>query len=176
MISYGFWNSRCTYCVILFLDLLNWYFASMYLAVVPKTVTKSSTLILKFLIDDMCDFWLKCSNHPPRLWWPPLSPRLSRPFPYPMLLLFDSPVASWIRLGAGLPPPLLLPLAGGPFLFPEFPYFFIINVELSILSLFIMRLNSMGFCVNWQGSGVDKSYKNVFIVRLFTNNGHPLPE
>ena len=49
------------------LNLLNWSFAYLCLVMVPKTVPKSYTYLLKFLIDDVYVVWLKCllcPSHP----------------------------------------------------------------------------------------------------------------
>ena len=55
-----FWNSRSTYCFGFFLNFFNCSSASLWLTMVPKTVPKSSTSTLKFLIYDVCDIFLKC--------------------------------------------------------------------------------------------------------------------
>ena len=68
MIYYVFWNSSSTYCFSFLLNFLNWYFSSLCLDVVPKTVPKFSTLPLKFLINGVCAVQLKCMLCPPRPW------------------------------------------------------------------------------------------------------------
>ena len=66
--SCGLLNSCSTYCFSLSLNFLNWYFASLCLAVVPQTAPNSSTSSLKFRIEGVFGVWFKFPPHPPRPW------------------------------------------------------------------------------------------------------------
>ena len=66
MMSSGFWKYWSTDCLRFFLKFFYLSFASLCLAVVPKTALKSSTSPLKFRIYDVYAGWLKFLPRPPR--------------------------------------------------------------------------------------------------------------
>ena len=146
MISSEFWNYLRMYCFSFSLTFLYWYLASLCSDVIPKTAPKSSTSLLKFLIDDVYYGRLKRPPPLPRPWWPPLPVWPPWPHPRPLFLELDLLVSEARVVVASLPSPPLLFAAGeavsvsGFIVF--FPYF-MNTVELTLLSLFRVGHNPM---------------------------------
>ena len=113
MMSAGSWNYRSTYCFGFWLNFLYWSLASLWLALVSKTAPKSSTSLLKFRIYDVYYGRLKQVPHPPRPWWPIISPQPPCPFTRPPLLVLDFIILLWDQVVVASPSVPLLPTAGG---------------------------------------------------------------
>ena len=117
---------------------LYWSLPSLCSDMDPKTAPKSSTSLLKFLINDVYAGQLKCPPLPPRPWWTPLPVQTNRPCPHPPLLEFYSLVSEAPVIVASLPSLLLLPAAGEAvsvsgiivfYSFLLFPFWILLNLR-----------------------------------------------